>query len=115
MLINQETGKVHQFARQALRRKNAISESTCTETSPCPLCFLPSLDVYLVSAVPERGAREDPGCQSQQLSCASSPRRTDDSLKWQWGKCKLQVRRRPWQHKHSHWFILREGKFGTLL
>ena len=37
MLINQETGKVYQFARQALRQKNAISEPTYTETSPCPV------------------------------------------------------------------------------
>lgn len=55
MLINQETGKVYQFARQALRRKNAISEPTCTEASPRSLRFLPSPDVYLVSAVPEWG------------------------------------------------------------
>lgn len=55
MLINQETGKVHQFARQALRWKNAISEPTYTEMSPCPLRFLHSPDVYLVSAVLELG------------------------------------------------------------
>ena len=114
MLINQETRKVHQFARQTLRGKKMLFPNLLVQICLPVRSFLHSPGTYWVPSHTRAGVRQDTGCQSPRLRGTSSQHfwalctgpffsteNTDDRLKWQQDICKLQVRRKSLQHIQS--------------